>query len=89
MNKWLCASLSFLFAAACILPSSANASYARADLPPWTNSETPSQATSSAAPEAQLADNARSAVLMDADTGTVIFEKIVTISFHRRVLRKL
>lgn len=75
MNKWLCASLSFLFAAACILPSSANASYARADLPPWTNSETPSQATSSAAPEAQLADNARSAVLMDADTGTVIFEK--------------
>ncbi|WP_019422857.1 serine hydrolase [Paenibacillus sp. OSY-SE] len=74
MNKWLHASVCVVLASAVILPSSTAA--LQADLPPWTDAEPSSQATSSSnATEVQLAENARSAVLMDADTGTIIFEK--------------
>ncbi|MFD3273371.1 D-alanyl-D-alanine carboxypeptidase family protein [Paenibacillus dendritiformis] len=52
------------------------AAAAFADVPPWTGTEEPSQATSSTgAAEVQLAEHARSAILMDADTGTIIFQK--------------
>lgn len=40
------------------------------------------------AEEVNLTPNARSAILIDQDTGTILYEKIVMIGCHRQVLQK-
>lgn len=51
--------------------------------------EPAAQKQSAAAPNAALAPSARSAVLMDADSGTVIFDKTAMIDCRQPASRKL